>query len=86
MSGQAAPKPIAGRLGPLMREHKLRPEDLAADLHVSHRTVTRWVTGKTEPTPTLARALGVRFSVDWRSFYAADHREETLDPSEQGAE
>jgi transcriptional regulator with XRE-family HTH domain len=53
-----------------MAADDLRAEDVASDLHISHRTVTRWLEGSTEPTPTLARALGKRFEVDWRSFYS----------------
>jgi len=70
MSSQGQPpKPIAARLATLMSARGLRPEDLAAELHISHRTVTRWLSGVNEPTPTLARLLGARFEVDWRSFY-----------------
>jgi len=72
MSGQEQrPKPVAARLSALMAAEDLRPEDVASDLHISHRTVTRWLEGRTEPTPTLARALGVRFDVEWGSFYQA---------------
>ena len=53
-----------------MAERNLRPEDLAAELHISYRTVTRWLTGKTEPSPTMARLLGDWFGIDWREFYA----------------
>ena len=58
-----------------MADHDLRAEDLAAELHVSYRTITRWLSGKTAPTPTLAILLGERFGVDWRSFYADPERE-----------
>lgn len=57
------------RLAGLMRERDLRAEDIASKLYVSHRTVTRWLDGSTEPTPTSARALGALFDVDWRLFY-----------------
>lgn len=47
-----------------------RAEDVAARLFISHRTVTRWLQGVTEPTPTLGRSLGALFETDWRKFYA----------------
>lgn len=72
MSGQACnAKPIAAKLRVLMAERGMRSEDVAAGLHVSHRTVTRWLAGSHEPTPTLGRALGDLFGVDWRDFYDA---------------
>jgi transcriptional regulator with XRE-family HTH domain len=73
MSSQvgSSAKPIAAHLAALMAEHDLRAEDVAAELHISYRTITRWLSGKTEPTPTLARALGERFSIDWRSLYVS---------------
>lgn len=52
-----------------MAAESLRAEDVASDLNIAHRTVTRWLEGINEPTPTLARLLGARFEVDWRSFY-----------------
>lgn len=76
MSGQREiRKPIAALLQRLLEVEDMRPEDLAAELHVSHRTVTRWLAGRTEPTPTLARALGARFQMDWRDFYGASSKE-----------
>jgi transcriptional regulator with XRE-family HTH domain len=52
-----------------MRERDMRPEELAFRLHISYRTVTRWLAGHNEPTPTMARRLGEFFEVDWRGFY-----------------
>lgn len=70
MSSQAlAPKPVGARLSKLMRQRDLRAEDVASKLVISHRTVSRWMTGTHEPSPTMARRLGEFFDVDWRSFY-----------------
>lgn len=52
-----------------MQARDMRPEDLAAQLVVSHSTVLRWMRGSNEPTPGMARRLGVMFDVDWRDFY-----------------
>jgi transcriptional regulator with XRE-family HTH domain len=54
-----------------MAERDWRAEDVASRLFVSHRTVTRWLSGKNEPTQSLARALGALFEVDWREFSVA---------------
>lgn len=46
----------------------MRSEELAFRLHVSHRTVERWLASANRPTPTVARRLGEFFDVDWRTF------------------
>lgn len=61
---------MAKRLHEQMRLRDMRAEELAFRLHVSHRTVTRWLAGRNEPTPTMARRLGEFFEVDWQTFIA----------------
>lgn len=67
MSSQAKQTPAL--LTVLMEARDMRSEELAFRLHVSHRTVTRWLAGENMPTPTMARRLGEFFGVDWRRFY-----------------
>lgn len=62
-------KAVAKRLADLLEERDLRTEQVAAELTISHRTVTRWLAGANEPTPTMARRLGDYFGIDWREFY-----------------
>lgn len=53
-----------------MEQNSLRAADVASKLHMSERTVTRWLKGTNQPTRTAAHQLGDLFNVDWRIFRA----------------
>jgi transcriptional regulator with XRE-family HTH domain len=49
--------PIASFLKEIMRRRKLLPSQLAADLGISHATVSRWLSGKDIPNTKSCRRL-----------------------------
>jgi len=49
--------PVAAFLKELMRRKKRLPSQMAADLGVSHATVSRWLTGKDIPNTKSCRRL-----------------------------
>jgi transcriptional regulator with XRE-family HTH domain len=49
--------PIASFLKDVMRRRKRKPSQLAADLGISHATVSRWLSGTDIPNTTSCRRL-----------------------------
>ena len=49
--------PLISFLRELMRRRKRLPSQLAADLGISHATVSRWISGKDVPSPASCRKL-----------------------------
>ena len=49
--------PLISFLRELMRRRKRLPSQLAADLGISHATVSRWLSGKDVPSPASCRKL-----------------------------
>ena len=49
--------PLISFLKELMRRRKRKPSQLAADLGISHATVSRWLSGKDIPNPRSCRRL-----------------------------
>ena len=64
----------AGRLAEIMLARGLHSVDVAAELDVSERTVTRWLAG-VGPTANTARRLAAAYGGDWTEYMPTEEDE-----------
>lgn len=54
---------IGDKIRNLRNQHRLSQAELSKDLHVSQQTITKWETGKAEPSSSAIASIAKRFNV-----------------------